>query len=301
MSKLELKQVRLSDREWMSAYLDLKQDKGCDLCFANIYLWGRKYRTGYALVENCLVFADLNDLNSVSMPLGEPQQVKQAILTLEEIFAGEEKPFAIHLTTEADFKQLEDWFPGKYKVQYERDMADYIYEREKLVNLAGKKYHGKKNHVNKFKSLYPDWVYEPITEENVEDCFQMGLEWRRLNHVEEDEEKLDEICVTFNALRLLKELHLTGGLIRLCPDGEVAAFAVGEELNRDTFVVHIEKAFSDIPGAYPMINQQFAEHAAAGYLYLNREDDSGVEGLRKAKESYHPVRLGEKGYVTHNS
>ena len=299
MSRLKVKKVQLSDKEWMDAYLDAKQDKGCDMCFANIYLWGRKYKTGYALVNDCLIFADLTDFTSVSMPLGDPEKVKQAILTLEEYFAEDGKPFALHLTTPKDVEQLEEWFPGKYQVEYERDLADYVYEREKLVALSGKKYHGKKNHVNKFKSLYPNWVYEPITDENVEDCFQMGLEWRRINDCEQDEEKLDELCVTFNALRLVKELHLTGGLLRLEPEGDVVAFAIGEELNKDMYVVHIEKAFADVPGAYPMINQQFAEHAAEGYPYVNREDDSGVEGLRRAKESYHPAFMGLKGYVTH--
>ena len=159
MSRLEVKKVQLSDKTWMDAYLDAKQDKGCDMCFANIYLWGRKYKTGYAMVNDCLIFADLMDFNSVSMPLGEPEKVKQAILTLEEYFAEDGKPFALHLTTPKNVEQLEEWFPGKYQVEYERDLADYVYEREKLVALSGKKYHGKKNHVNKFKNLYPNWVY----------------------------------------------------------------------------------------------------------------------------------------------
>ena len=87
MSRLEVKKVQLSDKTWMDAYLDAKQDKGCDMCFANIYLWGRKYKTGYAMVNDCLIFADLMDFNSVSMPLGEPEKVKQANLTVEEYFS----------------------------------------------------------------------------------------------------------------------------------------------------------------------------------------------------------------------
>jgi len=98
--------------------------------------------------------------------------------------------------------------------------------------------------------------------------------------------KWDEMCVTLNALRLLEELKLTGGLIRV--EGRVIAFAIGEPLNPDTFVVHIEKAFADIQGAYPIINQQFAANAAKDYLYVNREEDTGSEGLRKAKLSYRP-------------
>ena len=293
---LEMKKVELKDRDWMTEYLDLKQDKGCDMCFPNLYLWSRKYQIGYSTLENCLIFGRYPEPNSVSFPYGKAEDVKQAILKLEELFSAAEKPFVLHLVTPSDFALLESWFPGKYKIEYERDIADYVYDSEKLMTLSGRKYHSKKNHVNKFKQLYPDWSYEPITHDNVEECFQMALKWRELNGCEEDDDKRDEMCVTLNALRLMKELRLTGGLLRA--DGQVVAFSIGEELNRDMFVVHIEKAFSDVPGAYPMINQQFVLHEGKDYPYINREDDSGVPGLRKAKESYHPVYMMEKGLVT---
>ena len=125
----------------------------------------------------------------------------------------------------------------------------------------------------------------------------MALEWRHLNQCDLDEEKRAEVCVTMNALRLMNELQLTGGLLRV--DGKVVAFSIGEELNKDMYVVHIEKAFSNMNGAYQMINQQFVLHEAMDYKYVNREDDAGSEGLRKAKESYRPVFMLEKGIVTH--
>ena len=105
------------------------------------------------------------------------------------------------------------------------------------------------------------------------------------------------MCVTLNSLRLFEELGLTGGVLRV--DGEIVAFTIGEAVNDDTFVVHIEKAYSEVEGSYTMINQQFVEHELLGkYRYVNREDDVGLEGLRKAKLSYKPVFLVEKGYVT---
>ena len=125
----------------------------------------------------------------------------------------------------------------------------------------------------------------------------MAMKWRIENECEEDEEKNQEMCVTMNSLRLLKELHLMGGILKI--DGEIVAFTIGEAINEDTFVVHIEKAFAEVEGAYTMINQQFVEHELLGkYQYVNREDDVGMEGLRKAKMSYHPVFMVEKGYVT---
>ena len=104
------------------------------------------------------------------------------------------------------------------------------------------------------------------------------------------------MCVTLNSLRLFKELELTGGILRV--DGQIVAFTIGEPICSDTFVVHIEKAFPDVQGAYTMINQQFVEHECMDYKYVNREEDTGDEGLRKAKRSYRPVFMVEKGVVT---
>ena len=112
---------------------------------------------------------------------------------------------------------------------------------------------------------------------------------------DEDHDKNAEMCVTLNSLRLFKELELIGGILRI--DGEIVAFTMGEPMSDDTFVVHIEKAYADIQGAYPMINQQFVEHECASYKYINREEDTGSEGLRKAKLSYRPAFLVEKGIV----
>ena len=205
--------------------------------------------------------------------------------------------FQLHNITKEDFARLDALYPGRFDIRYERDYADYVYEADKLAALSGKKYHSKKNHVNKFMSLYPDWSYEPITKDNIEECFQMALRWRELNGCEADEEKHAEICVTLNFLRLFEELQMRGGALRV--NGEIVAFTVGEAvgMRQDTLVVHIEKAFSEIQGAYTVINQQFAIHEGKDFQYINREDDVGQEGLRKAKLSYKPVFLIEKGVV----
>lgn len=124
----------------------------------------------------------------------------------------------------------------------------------------------------------------------------MALKWRNANGCDEHEGKNAEMCVTLNSLRLFEELHLRGGLLRA--NGEVVAFSIGEPVCDDTMVVHIEKAYADVQGAYPMINQQFLIHEAAEFKYVNREEDTGDEGLRKAKESYKPAFLQEKGLVS---
>ena len=233
------------------------------------------------------------------MPLAKDEQtannLKTVILILEEYFESLGQAFHIHLVTKDKFELLEQLFPGKYSIEFDRDVADYIYEVSQLTSLAGKKLHGKRNHINKFKENNPDWSYETLNDENLEECLQMAEEWKAINLCGEKGEKHAEFCVTRRALKNYKALGLKGGVLR---DGSrVVAFTLGEELNKEMFVVHIEKAFADVQGAYPMINQQFLIHEASNYKYVNREDDTGAEGLRKAKLSYYPVFLQEKGNV----
>lgn len=290
------KKVEMKDRELINHYLAQQKTRSCEMTFANIYLWSVYYKVDYAIVEDMLIFRGSEDRVFFDYPVGKEEGVKPAIDALLEYCRERGQRFILGLVTPEKFARLEELYPGMFEISYDRDAADYVYETEKLANLSGKKYHGKKNHINKFERLYPEWKYEPINDSNVEDCFQMALSWRRMNGCEEDPEKSAEMCVTLNSLRLFKELELRGGLLRV--NGEVVAFSIGEPVCDDTMVVHIEKAFSEVDGAYPMINREFVRHEAAGYTYVNREEDLGEEGLRRAKLSYHPVFLVEKGNVT---
>ena len=298
--EIPFRKVAFADKPLIDHYLAMNTHKSCELSFANIYLWSRFYPTEFAVVEDTVVFRSFVEDNgmSVSFPAGEEPQIRKALDTLFVYFKEKGCPVRLHLVQEQDFTLLEQWYPGRFAVVYNRDAADYVYETEKLATLSGKKLHSKRNHINKFKQVYDGrWEYEKLTEDQVEDCFQMAMRWRNENECEEDEEKNQEMCVTMNSLRLLKELCLIGGVLKI--DGEIVAFTIGEAVNDDTFVVHIEKAFAEVDGAYTMINQQFVEHELLGkYQYVNREDDVGMEGLRKAKMSYHPVFMIEKGYVT---
>lgn len=298
--EIEFHKIELEDKEKINSYLQKKKYRSCDLVFANIYLWSRKYPTQYAIVEDTLIFRGIAEDGgpSVTFPAGDMEQVPRAMEAVFQWFDKQQARFRMHLVQEKEFALLDSWYPGKLQITYNRDIADYVYETEKLATLAGKKLHGKRNHINRFQENYPQWAYEPLTKENVEDCFQMALKWRQEMQCEIDLEKRDEMCVTLNALRLLQELELKGGLLRTEPQGEVIAFTIGEPLGKDMFVVHIEKAFAEIQGAYPMINQQFVLREAQEYKYVNREEDTGSEGLRKAKLSYRPAFLIEKGVVT---
>lgn len=296
MTEIEFKRPELEDKSVIDAYFAKAPSRSCERTFANIYLWSRHYPVTYAIVEGAIVFRSTKDRLSFAYPAGEPDAVKRAVEYIIQYFNETGQEVAFYNITPEQFAQLEEWYPDKFQIEYDRDSADYVYEQDKLDTLAGSKLAAKRNHINKFKKLYENWSYEVLTEDNVEECFQMALNWRNENGCEEHEEKRREICVTLNALRLMKELQLTGGLIRV--NGEVIAFTIGEKLCEDTFVVHIEKAMGAYEGAYQMINQQFVRHACTDFQYINREEDTGAEGLRKAKLSYKPVFLVEKGYVT---
>lgn len=292
----DFKRPELEDKDLVNHYFFEAPGRSCERTFVNVFLWSRHYKVKFAVIEDALVFRDESDGYAFSYPAGEPEAVKRALEAVMEYCREHECPFRLYNVTPEHFDQMEKWFPGRFQIEYVRDVADYVYETEKLATLAGKKLHGKRNHINRFKALYPDWSYEKMDDGNVEECFQMALKWRNQNGCDDDTEKNAEMCVTLNSLRLYKELGLRGGILRV--NGEIAAFSMGEPLCSDTFVVHIEKALAEIEGAYPMINQQFVQHECMDYTYVNREDDAGSEGLRKAKLSYRPAFMVEKGVVT---
>lgn len=313
--EISWKRIEKKDKNIILHYYEKEQPMSCEMTYGNNILWEPFFLTKYAVVEDMLVFLS-NEDTSVSFPIGKGN-VKKTVGILMDFFKEKSLPFHMHGVTESQFAQLETLFPETFEISYDRDAADYIYEAEKLKTLAGKKLHAKRNHINKFMENHPDWSYEAIADENRLECLQMAEKWWQNNGSDnvlldaeaisifearkreipyEDFEKRAEFEVTKNALLSMEELGLKGGLIRA--DGEVVAFSIGEAASEQMFVVHVEKAFADVQGAYSMINQQLVMHEAEQYTYVNREEDAGVEGLRKAKLSYRPAILLLKGNVT---
>lgn len=279
-------------------YLQYNEYPCCDLAPANPVLWGKLYKTRYMILNQQLVFCRMEDekLVQVTFPIGDGDK-KVTFDMLREYFSQQGLPFSLYLVSEEQAKQIEDWYPGKYKVSYNRDYADYLYETETLAKLAGKKLHGKRNHINRFLENYPNYQYEVISEKNREECVALSNNWLQDASNEDMEEKIYENNIIEYALYHMDLLNLKGALIRV--DGKAIAFTIGEELTKDTFVVHFEKAYADIQGAYTMINREFVQRELLGtYTYVNREEDLGIPGLRHAKTSYQPVRLIEKGIVS---
>ena len=172
-----------------------------------------------------------------------------------------------------------------------RNWADYIYKVSDLLELAGRKYQPKRNLISRFRNNN-EWTYEDIDNGNIAECVAMNEEWCQRNGCNDEGSLQLEAGAVAAMLAHFCELGLCGGLLRV--QGKVIAYTVGEPLSGDTFIVHIEKAFTEFQGAYQTINQQFLLHHAAGFQYVNLEDDAGDAGLRKAKLSYHPAFMQEK-------
>lgn len=288
---LDFKNIKISDKVWIDELLKHSDFRGAEYCFTNLFIWDEVYHSKITRYKDFLLFTSgSGDTARYLFPPGRGD-VKEAIELLEANAIERNVKFVLIGLSAQTKIQLETMCPGKYDFTVERNSFDYIYESEKLVSLAGKKLQSKRNHLARFREL-PGWEYEDITEQNLQDCINYSYEWCQLNGCGENASLMLECCAVNKALAHYSELKLRGGLLRL--DGKIVAYTVGEPLNSDTVIVHIEKADSEIRGSYPMINREFAERLSEGFVYINREDDAGDEGLRRAKNSYYPVFMQEK-------
>lgn len=283
--------ISIADREWMQEKLDEDNLAACEYTFANNYIWRRVYQVEVGQIEDCGVirYRD-NGMYQYSFPFGNGRK-KEAIRLLWKKCAEQGQKLCLYPVEEEDRQELIRWFPGRFAIRADRDAFDYVYTAEKLSTLKGKKLHGKRNHIARFMDE-KDWSYEALSAENMEECRRMAKEWISLRSEKWNEEMEEEMGVLEEALSQFDVLRLVGGVLR--KKGKIVAFTIGERLNSDTMVVHFEKAYPDLQGAYPMINQQFILHEGQQYTYINREDDTGDPGLRKAKLSYYPDILLKK-------
>lgn len=275
----------------MEELLGYSDYNSCEYSFTDLFNWGHVHQTEVARMNDYGVIRSGFKEFSYLYPFGRGD-VRPVI---EEMVADARKNnvnFTVSLILEPMKQELQTIFPGRFTFTEERDYFDYIYERESLVELKGKKLSAKRNHLNAFKMLNPDWSFERITRENIDECWQMNQLWNEQNDLSLGSGLLKEQAALRSAFDHFFEEELVGGLIRT--NGRIVAYSIGHPLNSDTFVVHFEKAFADVRGAYQIINQQFALNCCEGYRYINREDDTGLEGLRKAKLSYLPQILLKK-------
>lgn len=289
---LEFREITMADKDWTTEVMRYSGLRGSEYTFSNLFNWAVTYTVRIARFEDFMLARS----GAVRMHYLYPAGRGDFAGALKAMEADAESlgiPFEMYGIPTEGVEKIEQIYPGRFKFTAVRDNFDYIYNRESLATLAGKKLHGKRNHVNRFMTMYPDWRYEPLTEKNIDDAKAMNTEWCKQNGCYEKHSSLHrEACAVRSAFNHYFELGLTGGVLTV--GGRVVAFTFGSTVTDDTFVVHVEKAFSDIHGAYTMINQQFVKNALGQYEFVNREDDLGEEGLRKAKESYRPVIMYER-------
>lgn len=291
---INFKKVELEDKNWMDPLLAAADFSGCHQNFTNIYAWAENYQHQIARVNDFLVLKGvMDDVHYYFYPAGSGDL--KAVLDIMRVDAADRRQdFILGGVSPENISVLDRLYPGQFSYEEMRDSFDYVYLLENLAGLAGRKYQAKRNHINRFRENN-DWSFEPITSHNLDACWQMNKEWCRIHECNEDELLAQEKCAVKRCFDHYEVLGLEGGLLRA--GGKVIAYTMGEVLNSDTYVTHIEKAFGDIHGAYQMINREFAvwvKNRHPEMVYVNREEDMGLAGLRKAKQSYHPDKMEEK-------
>lgn len=288
---LQFHEPLLDDRQRAESFFFRMNHRITEYNFSDIFIWRNTFKTKIAFDENFLYVKLIRSGKTVYyLPVGSGD-LRQAVSKLYEDAKASGVPFALAAVTPEMQEQLEELFPGAFEYIPYRDSYDYLYLAEDLITLKGKKLHSKRNHVTRFRNA-GDWAYEVIDENNMPECIALNDLWCSQNGCGQSEEMRAEYCSVRQAIKYYKELGLVGGLLR--QNDRVVAFSIGQKLCEDTFIVHIEKALSEVEGAYAAINQEFCIHNCEGFVYVNREDDAGEEGLRKAKLSYHPAMLLEK-------
>lgn len=280
------------EREKYGSYLSLAEGRGCEYSFVNLCVWGRQQG---AILENGLVFFSQFSRKTVYLfPLGKDR--KALVQALIDDAASRGIPLRLTGLLEQDCKELEALFPGQFRFHNARSDYDYIYNVSDLAFLKGKAYQSKRNFSNRFQKNHPDCRIVPIGEENLAAIEKMLDSWFAARQEKDPHGDFHmEKAAVGRALAHREVLGLEG--VALMEGERVLAMTLGSRLTEDTFDVHFEKALDTEEGAYARINQAFAAYLLEKHSelkYLNREDDMGMEGLRQAKLSYHPVRLTEK-------
>lgn len=288
-------ELKIEDKNILDPYFQLNYHENSHLNFTNLFMWRKPYHIEWCIEEDILFFiAEYNEEKFALQPLCTEDKFFMAIDKIRAYFAEQNLPLVFSGLEEMAVEKLKEYPAGEFEFEDNRDDYDYVYNSADLIKLSGRKFHSKKNHLNSFRKNYPEAKYLPINDDIITLCKITINGWykKRLTLTPDDPFIKVERDAIIEVLNNFDQLKLKGGAIFLV--NKVMAFTFGEALNTDTAVIHVEKADPDVNGAYTAINQAFVENEWADMAYINREEDMGLEGLRKAKESYRPVKMIKK-------
>lgn len=282
---INFKLIEKSQIEEFKKYYDYSSSLGCELSVLNAYLWRNEYNIKFAVVDETLIRAYFKADGSIwgyCLPTGK--NIKGA---LNEIFADANERgqnVRIVLLTTAQRAMLEPLYPSRFSYVRSPENQDYIYYTKDLVTLAGKKFHAKRNHISKFYRKYTDTCFKTLDNSNKNDAMQVVLDWCKENNI--DQSTYGELKVIKEALENFEEFKMSGAVLYV--EEKPVAMTLGSEISDRVFDINFEKGLREYDGVYAVINNEFAK-TLTKYEYINREEDMGIEGLRKAKLSYNPV------------
>ena len=290
----EFKPIEIADRETLEDYFHEHPPLVSEFTFTNLFGWQKahnyqvsKYKDGF------LILKESKGNLSFLQPLTTGNPVK-AVRDCFKYLEGKTENPVVERAGE-DFVASGAWEGSGFAVSEDRDNFDYLYDARELTELAGEKFHDKKNLLNQFLKKY-QYRYQNLTPELIPECLKFKKEWCEERDCEKTDGLKQENCAVLQMLKNFHALSNRGGIIRI--DEKIAALTLGEPLNKDTLVIHAEKAKGGIIGLYQAINWEFLKNQAPGFPFVNREQDLGVEGLRRAKMSYNPAKLIKKYKIT---
>lgn len=288
---IDFKPISIHDKEKYEKYLPFTKERGCEYSFANLIMWGEQK---IAEVHNVLVRLSFYEGHySYAFPIGKGDK-EEALKEIVQDASERNIPLSFFGVYKEDAELLEKLYPENFAFIKARDGFDYVYDINSLADLHGRKYHSKRNHLHRFKESFPDYTCIPLSKDNLHLAKELSDKWyeEKLAENPENDYSLEQTALE-RAFESYTELSMEGLLLE--HKGIILAFTMGSKMNDNTFDVHFEKAIT--PNAYVAINKEFASYLRNKHpeaKFLDREEDMGLAGLRKAKESYRPAFLTEK-------
>ena len=293
LPKLEFKEPCLADYGKITEFIApfAEESMSCEITPKTLLIWKNYYHQKIAFCDDML-FVSLGK-NSEIFLLPFAKDMKKAVNILKELTKSQNRPLVFLGAEGVRLDTFNSIFSEEFSQNESREDFEYLYLTEKLKNLSGKKFHSKRNHISAFSKSY-NWSYESMTTDILPEVFEMADKWtEEMKKITDDTKSIEvENKALKEYLPFMKELNLRGGCIRV--DGKIIAFTFGSPINNKVFDIHVEKALPEFRTAYTLINREFILNELLDFEYVNREDDMGLEGLRKAKLSYHPDILLKK-------